>query len=134
MANWEQLQQEKQEQESRFEAELRGLRARQQVELRALEERLRVRHMEEVKGLRAQQQCELEELRFKQQELVRRGMPNDSPSRLLLCSETILTIHWLQVEEMREDNEASLVEMEMAHGDTLATLQEEHARTVKSKD
>lgn len=39
----------------------------------------------------------------------------------------------LQVEEMREDHEASLVEMEMTHGDTLATLQEEHARTVKSK-
>lgn len=45
----------------------------------------------------------------------------------------ILTVHWLQVEEMREDHEASLVEMEMTHGDTLATLQEEHARTVKSK-
>lgn len=35
---------------------------------------------------------------------------------------------------MREDHEASLVEMEMTHGDTLATLQEEHARTVKSKN
>lgn len=74
VANWEQLQQEKQEQESRFEAELRGLRAKQQVELRALEERLRVRHMEEAKSLRGQQQCELEELRFKQQEQVRRRM------------------------------------------------------------
>lgn len=84
MANWEQLQQEKQQQESRFEAELRGLRAKQQVELRALEERLRVRHMEEDKSLRAQQQCELEELRFKQQELVRCRMPIRSACCLLL--------------------------------------------------
>lgn len=40
---------------------------------------------------------------------------------------------WLQIEEMRENHEVSLMEMEMAHNDTLATLQEEHARTVKSK-
>lgn len=84
VANWEQLQQEKQQQETRFEAELRGLRAKQQVELRALEERLRVRHMEEAKSLRAQQQSELEELRFKQQELVRRRMLICSPYWLVL--------------------------------------------------
>lgn len=39
----------------------------------------------------------------------------------------------LQLEEMSQNHEASLMEMETAHNDTLATLQEEHARTVKSK-
>lgn len=39
----------------------------------------------------------------------------------------------MQSEEIKESHEASLMEMEMAHRDTLATLQEEHARTVKSK-
>lgn len=38
-----------------------------------------------------------------------------------------------QIEEMSEDHEVSLMEMETNHNDTLATLQEEHARTVKSK-
>lgn len=38
----------------------------------------------------------------------------------------------VQVEEMFENHEASLMEMETTHNDTLATLQEEHARTVKS--
>lgn len=33
---------------------------------------------------------------------------------------------------MTDDQEAALTEMETAHNDTLATLQEEHARTVKS--
>ncbi len=40
---------------------------------------------------------------------------------------------WPQIEEMKDDHEASLMEMETTHDDTLATLQEEHARTVKSK-
>lgn len=39
----------------------------------------------------------------------------------------------LQLEEMTENHDASLMEMETAHNDTLVTLQEEHARTVKSK-
>lgn len=39
----------------------------------------------------------------------------------------------MQVEEIKESHEASLMEMETTHSDTLATLQEEHARTVKSK-
>lgn len=39
----------------------------------------------------------------------------------------------MQIEEIKENHEASLMEMETAHSDTLATLQEEHARTVKSK-
>lgn len=38
-----------------------------------------------------------------------------------------------QIEEINENQEASLMEMETTHNDTLATLQEEHARTVKSK-
>lgn len=50
---------------------------------------------------------------------------------------TVLIINclnlWPQIEEMSENHEASLMEMETAHNDTLATLQEEHARTVKSK-
>lgn len=37
------------------------------------------------------------------------------------------------MEEMSENHEESLMEMETAHNDTLATLQEEHARTVKSE-
>ncbi|XP_074535089.1 microtubule-associated tumor suppressor candidate 2 isoform X2 [Halichoeres trimaculatus] len=105
VAHWEKLQQEKEEQERRFEAELQGLRAKQQRELGALEERLKAQHMAEAESLQAEHQGELEELRFKQQE---------------------------QIEEMTENHEASLMEMETTHNDTLATLQEEHARTVKN--
>ncbi|KAK2846713.1 hypothetical protein Q5P01_009712 [Channa striata] len=105
VAHWEQLQQEKQEVERRFEAELLGLRARQQRELGELEERLKEQHVAETESLQAQQRAELEELQFKQQE---------------------------QIEEMTENHEGSLMEMETAHNDTLATLQEEHARTVKN--
>ncbi|XP_072248191.1 microtubule-associated tumor suppressor candidate 2 homolog isoform X2 [Leuresthes tenuis] len=105
VAHWEQLQQEKEDLERRFEAELQGLRAEQQKELGALEERLKAQHMNETESLQAQQRVDLEELRFKQQE---------------------------QLEEMTDNHEASLMEMETAHNDTLATLQEEHARTVKN--
>ncbi|KAG8001889.1 Microtubule-associated tumor suppressor candidate 2 [Nibea albiflora] len=70
--HWEQLQQEKQELERRFEAELQGLRAQQQRELGALEERLKSRHMAETESLQVQQRGELEELRLKQQEQVKR--------------------------------------------------------------
>lgn len=35
--------------------------------------------------------------------------------------------------EMNENHEAYLVEMEATHNDTLATLREEHDRTVKSR-
>lgn len=34
---------------------------------------------------------------------------------------------------MTENHEAAMLEMEAAHNATLATLQEEHARTVKSE-
>uniref|UniRef100_A0A8C6LQK2 Microtubule associated tumor suppressor candidate 2 n=1 Tax=Nothobranchius furzeri TaxID=105023 RepID=A0A8C6LQK2_NOTFU len=105
VAHWEQLQQEKEDLERRFEAELQGLRAQQQRELGALEERLKARHMDEARSLQAQQQAELDELQFQQQE---------------------------QVCEMTENHEASLLEMETTHNDTLSTLQEEHARTVKN--
>ncbi|XP_070399645.1 microtubule-associated tumor suppressor candidate 2 isoform X4 [Nothobranchius furzeri] len=105
VAHWEQLQQEKEDLERRFEAELQGLRAQQQRELGALEERLKARHMDEARSLQAQQQAELDELQFQQQE---------------------------QLEEMTENHEASLLEMETTHNDTLSTLQEEHARTVKN--
>ncbi|XP_030600068.1 microtubule-associated tumor suppressor candidate 2 [Archocentrus centrarchus] len=105
VAHWEQLQQEKEELERRFESELQGLRAQQQKELGALEERLKAQHTDETESLQGRQQAELEELRFNQQE---------------------------QLEEMSQNHEASLMEMETAHNDTLATLQEEHARTVKN--
>ncbi|KAK5616415.1 hypothetical protein CRENBAI_011724 [Crenichthys baileyi] len=105
VAHWEQLQQEKEVQERRFEAELQGLRTQQQKELGALEERLKARHIEDTESLQAHQRAELEELRFRHQE---------------------------QLEEMTENHEASLTEMETAHSDTLDTLQEEHARTVKN--
>ncbi|KAM6932928.1 microtubule-associated tumor suppressor candidate 2 [Xenentodon cancila] len=105
VAHWEQLQQEKEGLERRFEAELQGLRAQQQRELGALEERLRAQQADEAESLQARQRAELEELRFKQRE---------------------------QLEEMAENNEASLMEMETTHNDTMATLQEEHARTVKN--
>ncbi|XP_005926564.1 microtubule-associated tumor suppressor candidate 2 isoform X3 [Haplochromis burtoni] len=105
VAHWEQLQQEKEELERRFESELQGLRAQQQKELGALEERLKAQHVDETNSLQALQRAELEELHFKQQE---------------------------QLEEMSQNHEASLMEMETAHNDTLATLQEEHARTVKN--
>uniref|UniRef100_A0A8D0D8K4 Microtubule associated scaffold protein 2 n=1 Tax=Sander lucioperca TaxID=283035 RepID=A0A8D0D8K4_SANLU len=105
VAHWEQLQQEKEELERRFKAELQGLRAQQQRELGVLEERLKAQHVAQTESLQAQQRAELEELRVKQQE---------------------------QVCEMTENQEAALMEMETAHDDTLATLQEEHARTVKN--
>ncbi|XP_076002310.1 microtubule-associated tumor suppressor candidate 2-like [Genypterus blacodes] len=105
VAHWEQLQQEKEKLERRFESELQGLRAQQQSELGALEERLRAQHAGETRRIQAQQREELEELQIKQQE---------------------------EVEEMSEDHEISLMEMETNHNDTLATLQEEHARTVKN--
>lgn len=38
-----------------------------------------------------------------------------------------------QVEEMSESHEAAMLDTEAAHKATLATLQEEHARTVKSE-
>uniref|UniRef100_A0A3B4H7L2 Microtubule associated scaffold protein 2 n=1 Tax=Pundamilia nyererei TaxID=303518 RepID=A0A3B4H7L2_9CICH len=104
VAHWEQLQQEKEELERRFESELQGLRAQQQKELGALEERLKTQHVDETNSLQALQRAELEELHFKQQEQV--------------CAS--------------QNHEASLMEMETAHNDTLATLQEEHARTVKN--
>uniref|UniRef100_A0A3B5ANW7 Uncharacterized protein n=1 Tax=Stegastes partitus TaxID=144197 RepID=A0A3B5ANW7_9TELE len=97
VAHWEQLQQEKEELERRFEAELQGLRAQQQRELGALEERLKAQHMDQTENLQAQQRAELEELRFKQQEQV----------------------DWIY---MSENHEESLMEMETAHNDTLATL------------
>ncbi|RVE65088.1 hypothetical protein OJAV_G00132390 [Oryzias javanicus] len=105
VARWEQLQQEKEDLERRFEEELQGLRTQQQRELGALEERLKVEHLDETEKLQAQQRAELEELQFRQQE---------------------------QLEEMSESHEASLMEMETTHNDTMATLQEEHARTVKN--
>ncbi|TNN01166.1 hypothetical protein fugu_010548 [Takifugu bimaculatus] len=105
VAHWEQLQQEKQELECRFKADLQGLRAQQRRELGALEERLKAQHMAETESLHGQHQSELEELQFQQQE---------------------------QIEEIRESHEASLMEMETTHSDTVATLQEEHARTVKN--
>lgn len=70
VAHWEQLQQEKQELECRFKAELQGLRAQQRRELGALEERLKAQHMAETKSLHSQHQSELEELQFQQQEQV----------------------------------------------------------------
>ncbi|XP_062241861.1 microtubule-associated tumor suppressor candidate 2-like [Platichthys flesus] len=105
VAHWEQLQREKEELERRFEAELQGLRAQQQRELGALEERLKAKHLAETRSLKALQRDELDDLRIQQHE---------------------------QIEEMSENHEASLVEMETAHNDTLTTLQEEHARTVKN--
>lgn len=105
VAHWEQLQQEKDDVERTFEAELQGLRAQQERELGALEETLTSRHSEETQRLQAEQSEELRELQQRQQQ---------------------------QIEEMSENHEASLVEMESAHSDTLATLQEEHARTVKN--
>ncbi|XP_055370225.1 microtubule-associated tumor suppressor candidate 2 isoform X2 [Betta splendens] len=105
VAHWEQLQQEKEELERGFQAELLGLRARQRGELEELEERLKAQHAAHAAGLRAQRRAELEELRVRQQR---------------------------QIQEMSESHEASLMEMEATHGDTLATLQEEQARTVKN--
>lgn len=70
VAHWEQLQQEKQELECRFKADLQGLRAQQRRELGALEERLKAQHMAETESLHGQHQSELEELQFQQQEQV----------------------------------------------------------------
>uniref|UniRef100_A0A674PA60 Microtubule associated scaffold protein 2 n=1 Tax=Takifugu rubripes TaxID=31033 RepID=A0A674PA60_TAKRU len=95
VAHWEQLQQEKQELECRFKADLQGLRAQQRRELGALEERLKAQHMAETESLHGQHQSELEELQFQQQE---------------------------QVGTDTESHEASLMEMETTHSDTVATL------------
>lgn len=105
VAHWEQLQQEKEDVERSFEAELRGLREQQERELGALEETLTTKHSEERVRLQDEQRDELRDLQQRQQQ---------------------------QMEEMSETHEASLLEMESTHSDTLATLQEEHARTVKN--
>uniref|UniRef100_H2LDE2 Microtubule associated scaffold protein 2 n=1 Tax=Oryzias latipes TaxID=8090 RepID=H2LDE2_ORYLA len=105
VVRWEQLQQEKEDLERRFEEDLQGLRTQQQRELGALEKRLKAVHLDETEKLQAQQRAELGELQFRQQE---------------------------QLEEMTESHEASLMEMETTHNDTMATLQEEHARTVRN--
>ncbi|XP_055082041.1 microtubule-associated tumor suppressor candidate 2 isoform X2 [Periophthalmus magnuspinnatus] len=105
VAHWEQLQQEKEDVEQSFEAELEGLRAQQQRELGALEDRLNLSHSQETQRLQEEQRQELQELQHRQQQ---------------------------QIEEMSESHEASLMEMESAHSDTLATLHEEHTRTVKN--
>lgn len=94
VAHWEQLQQEKQELECRFEAELQGLRAQQQRELGALEERLRAQHMSEAESLQVQQQDELEELQLKQQEQVcefRRRWDMSKSSLFLFGKEKVKT-------------------------------------------
>ncbi|XP_055004013.1 microtubule-associated tumor suppressor candidate 2 isoform X2 [Boleophthalmus pectinirostris] len=105
VAHWEQLQQEKEDVERSFEAELEGLREQQQRELGALEDRLNLSHSQETQRLQEEQRQELQELQHRQQQ---------------------------QIEEMSENHEASLMEMESSHSDTLATLQEEHTRTVKN--
>ncbi|XP_072316644.1 microtubule-associated tumor suppressor candidate 2 isoform X2 [Eucyclogobius newberryi] len=105
VAHWEQLQQEKEDVERGFQAELEGLRAQQQRELGALEDRLNLSHSQETQKLQEEQRQELQELQQKQQQ---------------------------QIEEMSESHEESLMEMESAHSDTVATLQEEHTRTVKN--
>uniref|UniRef100_A0AAV2J124 Microtubule associated scaffold protein 2 n=1 Tax=Knipowitschia caucasica TaxID=637954 RepID=A0AAV2J124_KNICA len=105
VAHWEQLQQEKEDVERSFEAELEDLRLQQQRELRALEDRLNLTHSQETQRLQQEQTQELQELQHRQQQ---------------------------QIEEMSESHESSLMEMETAHSDTVATLQEEHTRTVKN--
>ncbi|XP_057695530.1 microtubule-associated tumor suppressor candidate 2 [Corythoichthys intestinalis] len=105
VSHWEQLQREKQEAERRFQAELRGLRAEQRLQLGALEERLRAQHAADTRDLRALQRARLDDLRVQQRE---------------------------QMDEMNENHQASLAEMEAAHDDALSTLREEHARTVKN--
>lgn len=68
--HWKQLQQEKDQLERRFEAELQGLRSQQQRELAALEERLKAQHTADKRSLQAQQRAELQELRVQQEEEV----------------------------------------------------------------
>lgn len=70
VVRWEQLQQEKEDLERRFEEDLQGLRTQQQRELGALEERLKAEHLDETEKLQAQQRAELGELQFRQQEQV----------------------------------------------------------------
>lgn len=105
VAHWEQLQQEKEEVERSFEAELEELRVQQQRELKDLEERLKIQHLQETDRLQEQQREEMNQIQDR---------------------------HKLQVVEMSESHEASLMEMESAHSGTLVTLQEEHTRTVKN--
>lgn len=83
VAHWEQLQQEKEDQEHRFEAELQGLRAQQRSELGALEERLKAQHAEETESLQGHQRAELEELQFRHQEQVQHA---ETDSNVLTCS------------------------------------------------
>lgn len=70
VAHWEQLQQEKEDVERTFQAELEGLRAQQQRELGALEERLKILQVAERERLQAEQREELQELRDTQQQQV----------------------------------------------------------------
>uniref|UniRef100_A0A8C6UQ91 Microtubule associated scaffold protein 2 n=1 Tax=Neogobius melanostomus TaxID=47308 RepID=A0A8C6UQ91_9GOBI len=68
VAHWEQLQQEKEDVERSFEAELQCLRAQQERELGALQEALTNRHSEERLRLQSEQREELRELQQRQHE------------------------------------------------------------------
>ncbi|KAK7882942.1 hypothetical protein WMY93_029116 [Mugilogobius chulae] len=70
VAHWEQLQQEKEDVERSFEAELEGLRAQQQRELGALEDSLNLSHSQETQRLQEEQRKELEELQHKQKQQI----------------------------------------------------------------
>lgn len=132
VGRWERLQGEKAELECSFERQLRKLKDEQEKELQDLQERLREEQQKETELLQQQQSSQLKQLSSQHRQQVAwffflntRSSPKLSPlsHKNMIC----------QVEEMSESHEASMLEKEATHNATLATLQEEHARTVKSE-
>ncbi|XP_075418924.1 microtubule-associated tumor suppressor candidate 2 [Tenrec ecaudatus] len=103
-AKYEKLQQEREELEKRFEAEVRGLRWQQQEVLRALEERLQLQFEAEVLRMQEEHQGQLLRIRCQHEE---------------------------QVEDIAASHEATLLEMESNHTVTIAILQDGHDHKVQ---
>uniref|UniRef100_A0A8C3A0M0 Microtubule associated scaffold protein 2 n=1 Tax=Cyclopterus lumpus TaxID=8103 RepID=A0A8C3A0M0_CYCLU len=97
-------------------------------QLQREKEELERRFEAELQGLRAQQQRELGVL---EERLKTQHVAEAKSLQAQLRAE--LEDLRVRQQEQVENHEASLIEMETAHDDTLATLQEEHARTVKSE-
>lgn len=112
-----------------FERELQELQLQQEAELAAVEESIRKCHLAEAEHLKAEHRAEMEELRVQQQEQVRDvaavRWENDLQAVRQLC------VCVCQVEELTVNHQAAAQELREMHNITMATLHEEHARTMR---
>ncbi|XP_045149924.1 microtubule-associated tumor suppressor candidate 2-like [Echinops telfairi] len=84
-AKYEKVQQEREELEKRFEAEVRGLRWQQQEVLRALEERLQLQFEAEVLRMQEEHQGQLLRIRCQHEEQVSGRIPHPCPHGRCHC-------------------------------------------------